>query len=252
MTVNYYKEYSRALSRDMEYKVYGSSGRICFAIASQNGRFFDFENWGMIDTIRDYIEEGQLQVVCPDSIDGETWSSTREHPRESAEKQEAWFRYLTLELMPAIRSRNPDPRRAIVTGCSMGAVHAGILFFRRPDLFGSVIALSGTYRASDFFHDYMDDLVYDNSPWHFLPNMPQDHPYMALYRNSDIILCVGQGMWEEELLAGTRAMEQVLRDKGIPAWVDYWGHDVNHDWPWWRRQLPYFMDKVMHEGCEAK
>jgi esterase/lipase superfamily enzyme len=30
----------------------------------------------------------------------------------------------------------------------------------------------------------------------------------------------------------------------VPAWFDYWGYDVNHDWPWWRRQLPYFLGKL--------
>ena len=33
----------------------------------------------------------------------------------------------------------------------------------------------------------------------------------------------------------------ILRDKNIPAWVDYWGKDVSHDWEWWHRQLVHFM-----------
>ncbi|NLG58370.1 MAG: transposase, partial [Clostridiales bacterium] len=37
---------------------------------------------------------------------------------------------------------------------------------------------------------------------------------------------------------------------GIHAWVDIWGEDVNHDWPWWRRQMAYFLPKVM-EGVRA-
>jgi esterase/lipase superfamily enzyme len=64
---------------------------------------------------------------------------------------------------------------------------------------------------------------------------------MDLYRTSDIILCVGQGAWEDDLLESTRAMDAILASKGIPAWVDYWGHDVAHDWDWWQKQLPYFM-----------
>ncbi|MDD6726958.1 MAG: esterase, partial [Lactimicrobium massiliense] len=32
--------------------------------------------------------------------------------------------------------------------------------------------------------------------------------------------------------------------KNIPAWVDFWGADVAHDWPWWRRQLPYYLNFV--------
>ena len=32
----------------------------------------------------------------------------------------------------------------------------------------------------------------------------------------------------------------------VPAWVDLWGHDVNHDWPWWLIQFPYFVDKILY------
>ena len=28
---------------------------------------------------------------------------------------------------------------------------------------------------------------------------------------------------------------------GIPAWFAEWGHDVAHDWEWWRKQMPYFL-----------
>ena len=247
MNVRYYKEYSNILGRDMEYKVYGDGGRVCFAMASQDGHFNQFADFGMIDVIADYIEQGRLQVVCPDSMDEISWSNNAGHGREAIENQERWFHYITDELYPTIYSRNPYSDRAIITGASMGAVHAANFFFRRPDLFGAVISLSGTYNANDFFVGYMDDLVYANSPYHFLRNMPADHPWMEKYRNSDIIICVGQGAWEDQLLAGTRALEGVLKEKGIPAWVDYWGYDVNHDWPWWRIQLPYFMDKVMNK-----
>ncbi|MCD8097964.1 MAG: hypothetical protein LUE31_08020 [Lachnospiraceae bacterium] len=92
---------------------------------------------------------------------------------------------------------------------------------------------------------YMDDLVYLNSPCHCLKNLPADHPYMELYRQSKIFICVGQGAWEDQLLAGTRQLDAVLRERGIPAFVDYWGYDVNHDWPWWRAQAPYFLEKIL-------
>jgi esterase/lipase superfamily enzyme len=55
---------------------------------------------------------------------------------------------------------------------------------------------------------------------------------------------VGQGRWEADCLADTRALEGILREKGVPAWFDYWGADVDHDWPWWRKMLPYFLDRM--------
>lgn len=244
MTAQYFKEHSCQLGRDMEFKVFGGSGRLCLAFAPQNGRFYDFENFGMVETLRPWLDSGRLMLVCVDSIDGETWSDATGDPRRRIELQEAWFRYVTQELLPRARQLGVTHGKAIVTGCSMGGVHAGNFFFRRPDLFDTMISLSGLFHADYFFHDYMDDLVYQNSPLHFLKNMPDDHPYMALYRRSQIICCVGQGAWEDDLLDGTRRLDVLLREKNIPAWVDYWGFDVSHDWCWWQKQLPYFFDKI--------
>ena len=38
--------------------------------------------------------------------------------------------------------------------------------------------------------------------------------------------------------------EDVLRAKNVPAWFDYWGFDVSHDWVWWRRQIRYFVERL--------
>jgi esterase/lipase superfamily enzyme len=48
------------------------------------------------------------------------------------------------------------------------------------------------------------------------------------------------------MLEETRQLEALLRAKAIPAWVDYWGQDVNHDWPWWRKQIVYFLDNILY------
>ena len=40
-------------------------------------------------------------------------------------------------------------------------------------------------------------------------------------------------------------LKKILEHKNIGAWVDFWGTDVNHDWDWWRVQLPYFLEKIL-------
>jgi len=129
----------------------------------------------------------------------------------------------------------------LTTGCSMGGYHAGNFFFRHPSLFDAVIALSGIFQLTMFIGDYMDETVYYNSPLNFVPNLT-DPERLMLIRRSRIIICTGQGAWEEPMIADARAMEQILAEKAVPAWVDLWGYDVNHDWPWWRKQLPLFLD----------
>lgn len=239
------KDFSPSLGREMECEIFGDAGKICLAFPPQNGRFFDFKNFGMVNALAPEIDAGKMRLVCVDGIDGETWSASDRPPRERIKRHEAWFHYVLDELVPRLRRESSSPETPLMTtGCSMGGFHAANFFFRAPQIFDTVIALSGLYHAGYFFGNYSDDLVYLNSPVDCLPNMPADHAFMPLYRRSRMIFCVGQGAWEDDLLASTRRLEAVLCAKGIPAWVDYWGHDVNHDWDWWRRQIRYFIEKI--------
>ena len=96
---------------------------------------------------------------------------------------------------------------------------------------------------SGFVGDYVDDAVYFNSPLLYLPGL-DDPWYLDRLRETRICFAVGQGAWEEDCLADTRAIDAILAAKGIPAIVDYWGRDVNHDWPWWRQMLPYELERL--------
>jgi esterase/lipase superfamily enzyme len=94
-----------------------------------------------------------------------------------------------------------------------------------------------------FIGDYMDENVYFNSPISYLSGL-DDPWYLDQYRMSTIIICCGQGAWEDNMIADSLALKQIMEAKNIPHWVDLWGYDVNHDWPWWRRMLPYFLDHL--------
>ena len=50
MNIQYFKEYSPALGREMEWKVYGHGGRPVLYIPCQDGRFFDFEDFVVNNT----------------------------------------------------------------------------------------------------------------------------------------------------------------------------------------------------------
>ena len=47
MQGTYYKEWSRVLGREMEFKVYGTAGVPVLALPARGGRFYDWENNGM-------------------------------------------------------------------------------------------------------------------------------------------------------------------------------------------------------------
>jgi esterase/lipase superfamily enzyme len=249
VNTQYFKEYSSALGRDMEFKLYGSTGKPVLAFPSQSGRFYDFENNGLIGCLTPFIEDGRIQVFCCDSNDDNSWSSTNPDNRARIEAQEQYFHYIVDELCPRLQEIRREyyglsPQRILTTGCSMGGTHALNFLLRAPETFSGCIALSGAYNARFFFPYYFDDLVYANSPVDYIDGMPLDHPFVDLYRDRDIILCCGRGAWEHPMQEDSARMKELFSYKNIPAWVDFWGYDVCHDWPWWRKELPYFMGFV--------
>ena len=249
MEIQYFKNYSPSLNRDMECKVCGHKGRPVLFIPCQDGRFFDFENYHMTDVWYPWIESGEVMVFSIDTIDSETWSNPYGDSRWRIERYEQWIRYITDEMVPLMRSMVNERNGwdgypgIMVFGCSLGATHAANLYFRRPDLFDRLLALSGIYTAEYGFGSYMDDLVYNNSPVHYLANMSFDHPYIELYNQKKAVICVGQGPWE--LVDSTRHLHNILQSKGINAWVDYWGYDCAHDWSWWYKQVSYFVPHLL-------
>ena len=249
METQYFKHYSPALGRDMECKIYGHAGRPVLFIPCQDGRFYDFENYKMTDVWGPWIESGQVMVIAIDTIDLETWSNKQGDPGWRSYRHEQWIQYITDEVVPFIRNVANDRNGwsgypgVMVFGCSLGATHAANLYFRRPDLFDRLLALSGIYTADYGFDGYMDERVYNNSPVHYLANMSADHPYISLYNSKKAVICVGQGAWE--IPETTCQLKDIFDNKGINVWVDFWGHDCKHDWDWWYKQVVYYLPHLL-------
>ena len=52
-------------------------------------------------------------------------------------------------------------------------------------------------------------------------------------------------MWAWERPETTRRLKEIFEEKDIHIWVDLWGWDVNHDWPWWYKQTTYFLPYLL-------
>ena len=143
MQIRYYKEYSRYLDRDMEFKAYGHAGRPIIIFPCQSGRFYDWEDRHMCDLASPWIDSGKLQIFTADSIDPESWDNHGpERPR--IEMQERWYNYVCEELTPRILQINREQGedhtgRVLVGGASMGAGHAVNFYLRRPDLYNGTL-----------------------------------------------------------------------------------------------------------------
>ena len=253
MNIEYHHWDSPRLGQKFELKRYGHSGTPMMAFPSAGGHFYDYENNGMIEAVRPWIDSGRLQVFAVDGRDWESWANTSIHPHDRAARHEVWESAIAHESVPFIRDAvgadDEEGRRLIVTGCSGGAFHAANFMFKHPDLCDTAILLSGVYSTKNFRTDHVDDydyrdpVIYFNNPLHYVRNL-HDAWYLKLLRDSRIIICVGQGAWEDECLAESRALSTELRAKEIDHWFDLWGHDVSHEWPWWRAQIAYFLGKL--------
>ncbi len=243
MNVEYHKWWSPSLNQDMELKVYGSGGKPVVVFPTQGGRFYQYEDFGMVAACHPFIVDYKIQLFTLDSIDDQSWTNWSSHPADRARRHLDYDRYFMDEVAPFIRKKSAFKGKFLTTGCSMGGYHSANFFFRHPDVFDTLISISGIFRLNMFIGDYLDDNVYFNSPLAYLPNL-EDPWYLDQYRQSQIIICVGQGAWEDPMIADAHAVKRILEDKDIPHWVDFWGHDVNHDWPWWRKMMPYFLGHI--------
>ena len=241
MNIEYHKWWSDHLNQEMELKVYGHAGKPAVVFPCQGGRFFEYEDFGMIAACASFIENGQVQFYTVDSVDNQAWANWGAHPADRGWRHEDYNHYITQEVIPFIRQHRDEPTlKCLTTGNSMGGYHSANFFFRHPDAFDALIAISGIYQLRMFIGDYSDERVYLNSPLHYLPNL-NDPWFLDQYRQSKIVVCSGQGPWEEPTLTDTLALQRILEEKGVPCWIDLWGYDVNHDWPWWRKMVPYFL-----------
>jgi esterase/lipase superfamily enzyme len=239
MNVEYHKWWSPSLNQEMELKVYGHDGKAVVVFPTSGGRFYQYEDFGMVEACRPFVDEGKVKLFTVDSVDHQSWFNHGAHPADRARRHNDFDRYILEEVAPFIWDHGSTTPKFLATGCSLGGYHSANFFFRHPDIFDALIALSGLYSLHFSVGDYMDDNIYFNSPLAYLPNL-EDAWHLDQYRESDIIICSGQGAWEDGQ-GDAHTLKRILDEKQIPSWVDFWGHDVNHDWPWWRKQMPYYL-----------
>jgi esterase/lipase superfamily enzyme len=256
LDISYHNAHSAALGRDMEYKRYGYAGRPVVVFPTSQGRFYQFEDSGGVGALSRFIDEGRIQLFTVDGIDSESFFAKDSDNGHRIARHEAYFRYVRHEALPQINetasaSNGGRHLKPLFSGCSMGGYHSSNFVFRYPELVSGVIALSGVYSTRDFFGSELGGDIYFNSPLNYLPGL-EDDAILAAIRSLRLIFCCGQGAWEERMLEDTRELEQVLHARQIPAWVDYWGGDVAHDWPWWHKQLDYFMSRWLDEDLKDR
>ncbi len=170
MNREYHKWFSSRLGRDMELLVFGHSGVPAIAFPSSCGRFFEWEDRGLIGSIAHKLDHGEIQIFCVDSVDAESWYNRDVPPRWRIARHMQYESYLMDEVLPLVRQKNHNPH-LVSLGCSFGGYHAVNIALRHPDRFTGFLSMSGAFDVSNFLHGYYDNDVYFNMPPHYLANL---------------------------------------------------------------------------------
>jgi len=241
MRREYHKWFSPSLGRDMELLVFGHAGDPILFFPTRTARFFDYEDWQVIEALRRKIEAGAIQVWCVDSVDKESFYSKQLHPAERILRYLQYEQYILTEVLDRIGNANPHTT-IVAAGCSLGAYHAANLAFKHPTLFHKVIGLSGRYDLTcsmehfdDLFEGYRDENIYYNMPSQFIPNL-NDPILIQQLKSLEIIFVIGE---KDVFIDNNRAISNALWEKGIWNALHLWDGE-SHKAKYWRHMVQLY------------
>jgi esterase/lipase superfamily enzyme len=241
MKREYHKWYSPNLEREMELLIFGQSGAKILFFPPRMGRFFDYENWKVIDALKHKITNGDLQIFCVDSVDLESFYNSLHHPGYRIYRHIQYEKYVLEEVLPLANLINKN-KNVISAGCSLGAYHAVNIAMRHPNLFCKVVGMSGRYdltKSKEYFQDLLsgfhNDFVYFNMPNQYLKNL-EDPNLIQQINKMDIILAIGE---EDPFLDSNYKLSHILNEKEISHQLYKWDKR-SHKACFWRKMVKIY------------
>ncbi|RIV17839.1 esterase [Fibrisoma montanum] len=234
MHESYRKWYSHHLGRDIELLVFGNWGYPVLMFPTSMGRFYEYKDFGMIETARRFVETGKVKLICVDSIDRDSWYGKHLHPGTRIWNHVLYDRFIHHELVPGIQ-RECNVQKIGVAGASFGGYQALNFAFRHPEQVGHLFTMGAAFDIKSFLNGYYDDNVYFNNPPDYLPNAQNNEFY-----HMNIVL----GSSEYDFCKpSTQHISGILNRKGIRHRLDIkpWGV---HDWPVWKQQFPEYLSMI--------
>lgn len=230
----YHKWYSPTLSKDIEMLVFGHSGIPVILFPTTSGRFYECKDFGLIESASWFLDQGMVQIYCPDSVNELSWYNKGIHPADRV-KNHIWYdKFVEEELVNAI-CHEKGIGKVVMAGPSFGGYQAANFAFKHPDKVSHMFSMSGSFDIKSFMDGYYDDNVYFNNPVDYLTG--DNNPNLW---NMKIVLGVGE--WDI-CLEANQQLAEVLNQKNIPYWFDLrkW---AEHDWPIWRDMFPHYLSTL--------
>lgn len=211
----------------MEILRFGQGGLPLLVFPTSMGRFYQWEDFGLVGALEDKIDERYIQLWCVDSVDGESWYANGKHPHDRVLRHYDYERYLVEEVVPRMGGR------PVTTGTSFGAMHAVLLALRKPSAVSGFVALSGAFDTQRWLDGHFDDDVYYTNPMAFVPGL-RDASYLDALRGMEKKV-IATGRDDPNVYDSVRLGEE-LNAKGVGVWLDVWDGWA-HDWPYWKEMM---------------
>jgi len=226
----------------MELLVFGHAGRAVLMFPTRMARFYDYENWGIVDALQHKINNGELQLFCVDSIDAESFYNTSIAPAQRINRHLQYEQYILQEVLPLMHQENKGDYFE-VAGCSMGAYHALNMALKYPQLFNKVVCMSGRYDLTqhvtdfkDLFDGYHNEDIYFNMPRQYIANLTDDAVLNSI-SNLSIIMAVGE---TDPFLPNNREVSQLLHNKDINHDLFIWSNYA-HRPMYWKQMVQLYL-----------
>jgi esterase/lipase superfamily enzyme len=236
--------HSPQLGRGISLWSYGHWGQPVLVFPTAAGFAHEWEAQGMVEALEPFLDAGKIKLYCPESNVAEAWTRRESEPAWRIQRHNLYERFVVETLVPKVREDCHLPAAApmVATGASLGAFYAANLALKNPETFRWALCMSGRYDMTHFTDGFANTDVYFNNPLAYVPGLAGE-ALERVRRSTFLTLVCGQGAYEEGCIEETQELADICQAKGIPHERDIWGHDVAHQWPWWKRQAWYHLAK---------
>ena len=234
MKEEYVKWYSPHLNREVEMLIFGHAGFPVVVFPTSKGTFHENKDMGLIGSAQWYLDQGLIQIFCPESNDKQSFYNRSIHPHERIQNHVAFDKMICHELVERILL-NTSVAKIAVAGCSFGGYHAANFAFRHPGYVSHLLSMSGAFDIRDFMDGYQHDDIYYNNPLEYLPGLQDGELWRMgiVLGTSNCDICFDSNI----------KLHEVLNSKHVKHWFDV-RQDRQHDWTLWKEMFPHYLSTI--------
>ncbi len=222
ITENFHKWYSQWIGEDFQMLVFGDKGLPLILFPQANTRYYDYKDFGVIESLTNYIDEGKIKVYCPDSYDAKSWMNHSILPEERVEKY-LQFEQTILQDIIGFANYETEEDKLIFAGFGFGGYHALNITLKYPNIARGLLTIGGSYDVKNYVNGFFADELYFNSPLDYLFGLT-DKKFIAEYKKIKIILSSGS---LDESFEQNRYISKLLFERNVNHLFDVYPFKIN-------------------------